>query len=257
MTSEEKYKELIEKVKAELDKLKDIEDDKVKEIYSTLSELVSVEISSESSSEENTEESATTETESTEESTEENSVEKNNEEESAEVTTEKSGQNNDENEKISTEEGTPASEQELSYQVVKKLDEAAIELKKYEDIVASKEEIILVQNQKIVELTAELDKYKETENKIKEDALNTKIDSLVELYAAIGMKKDAIELKANFNESQIDNLIIDMTNIAGSAKNKIESKPVRITKIQGTNLELSNKKNEITEADRVKLLFDL
>ena len=267
--------DIIKKVKEELDKLRDVDNDKVKEVITGLDKYVaSLDLPAEETTEEVEAEETTEETEKakeeeteaeTEETKEETEEETTEEEEKAE---EEPEAKDEEEAKDGKEEAEPVeetkeepnveeSEKELSMEVSEKLKEAAVEMGRFEKELKAKDEVIGAHKAKITELNKELDVYKEQEQIELEKMRALKLNRLVELYKDLGIKKDIAELKKEFSQEQINKLIIDLSAVNNV---RVEKKSVRETKLS-PELELNKyttpKKNSMNEEDRARAIFGL
>ena len=263
----ENIKELVKNIRAELAKLKDVEDEKVKEIYTNLTSYVE---KLDKPVDEKSEDSKKVEDKKEEEKVEESKEEKKEEKkEESEKETEKEPKTEEKpvKEEVKEEpkeevkevpeensEEIKKEEVQLSKKVSEKLNEAALELQKFDQELKVKEEVISTQKQQIVKLSAQLKKYHDIEKIELEKKYDVKINQLIELYNNIGIKKEAVELKSNFNEEQINTLIIDLSAVIPAQK--MISKPKRLTEV---SLELNNKQIErkLNSSDTAKMLFGL
>lgn len=236
---------IIKKIKEQMDKLKDIDNKDVKEVYSKVNSFIS-EISP------------------VEEKKKEDKPKEEKSEDKKEVEEEKKSESEPKSEDKVEEiekEKDKIEEKELNMNVSKKLSEAAIELEKNELDIKTKDEIIIAFKSQITELSTELKKYKDAEalelQKDIDEKLMVKVNSLIELYKDLGITKDAETIKSNFDEKQIDNLIIDLSEV--SPQKLVTSSPKRQTAV---SLELgkvsqSKKENKLSDSDIVDTLFGM
>ena len=285
-----KLEEILKKVQSELDKLSEVEDEKVKEVVANVNSILSEMITDKAEEAEETPEKEEKEKEDEEESKEDDKADEKPVEESkeeAEAVEEKTEEVKEEKSEEAKEEEKPAEEskeepkeevkeekveeapkeeaseavaedKELSADVSKSLKDAAIELSNNEKIILEKEEVITVLNKQITELNGELSKYKESETLELAQQFENKVNRLVGLYEMLGIKKTVVELKDNFDEGQIDKLVIDLSALTKNKESEV-SKPTRQTQVsQPLELKYSNKqKKEHTAADSAKALFDI
>ena len=285
-----KLEEILKKVQSELDKLSEVEDEKVKEVVANVNSILSEMITDKAEEAEETPEKEEKEKEDEEESKEDDKADEKPVEESkeeAEAVEEKTEEVKEEKSEEAKEEEKPAEEskeepkeevkeekveeapkeeaseavaedKELSADVSKSLKDAAIELSNNEKIILEKEEVITVLNKQITELNGELSKYKESETLELAQQFENKVNRLVGLYEMLGIKKTVVELKDNFDEGQIDKLVIDLSALTKNKESEV-SKPTRQTQVsQPLELKYQNKqKKEHTAADSAKALFDI
>lgn len=265
-------KEYLTKIEEELLKLKEVDNSIAKDVLDNVNEYLSevkaeIETGEETSKEEETEieDNSKEEPEApaegeTKEEVKEEKEEKKEEpvEDTKEETTEKPVK--EDTEVTQEEETTKDNPEELSLDIAKKLKEAALELSKFESEIASKEEIISSYKQRITELEAELETYKESEKLELQKKYESKVNSLVELYKKLGIEKEQSHLMELFNEDQIDKMIVDLSAIVPKQSEPAQ-KSVRATRLS-EGLELSKytkttkKPKEMNETDRANVLFD-
>ncbi len=237
---DENIKELFDKIKVEVSKLKDIDNEAVQKVYAKLSEYVKVDAKEDAPKEKESEEKSKEEkpTESQEEDKVESEVKDTDkaepEEKKEEVKVEEKKEEPKEDVSKKAEEAEQKVESELSAEVSNKLKEAALELGRLEKNITAKEEVIKIQKSKMIELEAELSKYKKIEELELQKKVDLKINKLVELYNGLGMKKDAETIKLAFDEKQVDQLIIDLS----AMKPSVSERAVRKTRLS-SELELS------------------
>ena len=257
-----KIKNSIAIIKQELAKLKGAEEKSIQAFYEQATTLVKDLTSKPAEGEEDKKEEPKKESEEKpkEEKKEEKSETIEKKEEAEEKVDGKEEKVDEKPEEVKSEEVKEAEkkvedkkESELSRDVSAKLKEAALELDR-------QSELLTVKDVKIAELSAELKKYKDAEQLELEKAYDIKVGSLVELYASLNIKKDSLELKENFNEEQIDKLIIDLSAMQPT---KVISKPVvRRQTTVSADLELNRSNNTskekgMTEAQRANEIFNL
>ena len=261
-----KYKEIIDFVKTELEKIKDVEDERVKNVVSTVEDYIKKielptdnEKKTEEDNEEDDKEDNNEEEKTAEETTEKEEEKSGDSEEGTEqkkTDVEETSENAGEEKKEPAEKNTEDINKELSKAIAEKLNESALELKKLNDELdnakkdlKAKEELISVYKNKVVELEKDLKVYKDAEALELKKAYNKKVNTLIELFKDLGIKKTEEEINSNFNESQIDKLISDLS-VVKSPSNKY----VRSTKVS-QEMELTkykpreNKNKEITLKD--------
>lgn len=245
--------ELLEKLKAELKKLEDIDNELVKEVLSNVN-TVFAEIESTPSVEE---EQKVIVEETTEEATEEI-----NEEEDTETTldqTQEEVENDSDSKTEEQEEKEEVLEEskefenkfaiELSAEVADKLQIAAIELEKSSNEIKIKDEIIELYKTQITELKEKISAFEKEKSIELKKRFDEKAGKLIELYANLGIKKDAKEIELNFTESQIDKLIKDLSIV------ELQKKEKRQTSVN-QSFELKNGEQVSQKKSSAKILFE-
>ncbi len=235
---------------AELDKIKDNSDEKVKDVFSKVTEMFD---SSKFDNKELAAEPTVTEESTPAEPKKEDKPE-------AEAKEEVKA---DAKEEVKEEAKEPVVEDkkedddkvaaELSAVVSEKLKQASLELSTKEESLSVDNELIAVKDAKIVELQAELKVFTdkvELELKVTKDQ---KVSHLIELYAGLGLSKNRETIELAFNEEQIDKLTIDLAAMQPS--NKSVAKPKRQTSVTSTIELNANKVEKITDQSQVDTLF--
>lgn len=249
-----KVEEYIKKIETELAKLRNIDNKQVKEVYTNVELILSdmkpvdKEVEKEEVEDKKEEEKPTTKDEKSEDKPEK-------ETESEEKSEEPKEEVKEESKEVKEETN---SKKELNLKVSEKLSEAAIELSKFEKDIKAKEEVIEAYKIQVTELSVELETYKEVERIELQAKFDIKVNTLIELYNNLGIKKESSEIKTNFNEEQIDKLTIDLSAMLPK---KVETKTSakRLTPVS-VDLELSKhtkKSKKLSDADIAQTLFGI
>lgn len=263
----EKFKK---QVLAELDKLKEIDNEKVKTVYNKVTTLFNESKDAKDVKDEKKEDEKDSKKDSDnkkdknpkdDESKVNEKNEKSNNKDESTITKDnklseentKVNDNKVEDSKKTESDDNKKTDAELSDDISKKLKEAAMELSRKDEILVAKDHLLAEKDKQIVELESAIKKYKDAEqlelNKKKEE----KVDNLIELYASLGIKKDKAVIKSMFNEEQIDKLAIDLSAMVPQ---KATSKPNRSVPKQ---LELNDGKvkkgKRLTDSEKLNILF--
>ncbi len=255
-------KELVKNIRAELDKLKDIKDEKVKTIYDNLTsyvEKLEPKIPKEDTGDNVDDEEAeeVVKEKKDDKETEAEAEETPKEEETAEEVKEEPAKETPEEPSEEVEEKVDkVTEKELSMEVSSKLKDAAIELQKFEADNKAKDEVIIAYKSQVTELTAQLEAYHNAERLELEKMYDNKVNMLIELYSNLKITKTVDEIKSNFKEEQVDKLIVDLSAMQIP---KVQAKARRLTQV---SLELNENmpqkiSKKLTSADSAKLLFGM
>jgi hypothetical protein len=236
----EKFEEFKKKVLAELDKLKGIDNEAVKTIYTNVTDLFG--------------------------EVEDKKVEATKDDAKVEPKVEAKVEEPKVDDKVEAKVEEPKKEEakveekvedkvedkiQLSAKVSDKLKEAAMELSRKDDVIATKDHILSEKDKQIVELSAELEKYKEAEQLELAKKLDEKVDSVIELFSNLGIQKSRDALTSVYNEEQLDKLAIDLSAMIPAKV--ANSKPMRSVPKQ---IELNSAREEkITDKSIYNDLF--